>query len=180
MESSILKKFNERYNEKIQAYKKLLENEKNRKTVEMLISNIFADILENVYEESLVLEARTLSELFKENNYDRSIIDLFDLMSDVARKKYLRKPCNNPHINDLVLSSSNELSLSISNDVIALSEMSSKGIDVSNLILFKPPKPGSNFSIYRDIEKKLEYVIFQNRKYQVNEYDDFWKEDIEI
>lgn len=75
---------------KIENYKNMLSDDKIRDMIEnMMVNTIINKKNSNskTYNESLADEAQNLSQLFKYNNYNRKIIDLFDDMSIIAEKQ---------------------------------------------------------------------------------------------
>jgi hypothetical protein len=84
---NILIKYEENRKNKLKKYKDILSNKEMKEIIKTtLLSRVSCDINETdqvKYNLSLHQECQILSELFKKNNHDRSVIDLFDDMNDV-------------------------------------------------------------------------------------------------
>lgn len=200
----------ERCDKKMAVYRMILSNEEVRSNIESMIKRRMETYLqeadEEKYRDALVNEAQKLSQMYKQHNFDRIVIELFDDMTSIAYKKFLGKsdqiclenidpiskednemiPFNSHNGKEVVIyNEANVISNNI--DVIVTEEVQKKVIKlydkdliIDDIFVVKIAASTSRFSIYRDKRQKLEYVVFPNGKYQVCPYDGFWKEDLQI
>lgn len=203
--------YHERCNKKMVIYKNMLSNEKIRSNIESLMKKrIETDVNEHddeKYREELINEAHKLSYMYKENDFNPLVIELFDDMMSIAYKKFLGKSdqlsLEDIYDKNYLPEKDNEMMLfnsynseviiydkekTVSNDIDTLIsnelhkkviKLYDKDLVIDDIFIVKMPNISSRFSIYRDKQKKLEYVVFPDGKYQVNPYDDFWKEDLQ-
>ncbi len=208
----LLVDYHERCNKKMEIYKDILSNEGIRSNIESIMKKRIETYKKEddteKYRDALVNETQKLSKLYKENNFNPIIIELFDDMMSIAYRKFLGKsdqlslediydkkylpeeetgliPFNSTNENRLIKYDkekivSNDVDILISNEVQnKVIKLYDKDLVIDDIFIVKMPNKYARFSIYRDKQKKMEYVVFPDGKYQVNPYDDFWKEDLQ-
>ena len=197
----VLIRYEQSQNQLYQKYMNIVQDPKMSDEIKNNLCKTFARLSgetdQDKYNEGLVDESKMLADLFKENKYDRTIIDLYNNLTDfIDDSRVAANPAlldrkfgensTNPRWAAISTSSyevipyvdrlSKEVSSlsQLQEDSYKYTELYNSKLDFKDLSLIHLPKQDEDFTCYRDSSTKLEYVRLYDGRWQVNSYESDW------
>lgn len=162
-------------------YMTFLKDETNRELIKKSLQKTFFTLDNETdgekYNEAMVEEAQTLSYLYQKNDYDRTIIDLYNDLTDYIDNRRRTAITASDTLGIMTIDT-------IKNAVVALEDLQeniniySDLYDISyfdNIEIYEMPKKHANFLRCKDKKNNLDFVkIMKTGKWQVNSNVDDW------
>ena len=183
---NVLIKYEKKAYDKYEKYKAIAQIPENAQILKHVFEkqNELLDGKIERYDEDYRSNMTTLADLYKNNGFNRTVLDMFNEIEDlIDSKKSLLALEESPRFSSSSLTTYvpmpyAERATVFSKNLELLQEDSKKfynlynlDCDINNLELHHVPAPNEDYTTYRDPVNKLEYTILYNGTWQVCPYD---------